>query len=175
VYWLRRPPHLRWAIAAAVIVAAAVWDARGPATVEYPFAAVAAAPGTPVDEVVEWRTVPAGVLPDWTGPVGGSVGVALAKGDPLLPSLVAAGSVVPAGWWSVPLELPAPIPPGSPVRVLLGGREVAGVVAQSAGDYQQEALVAFPADAAAAVAAASRDDAIVVMVGSAAFAGAGSG
>lgn len=172
MYWLRRPPYLRWAVAAALILVAAIWDSAGPATVPYPFATATIEPGTAVDGNVEWRAIPAGLLPSWTGPVTGSARVYLAAGDPLLPSLVTAGDPVPSGWWSIPLQLPAPIPPGTPVQVLLNGdvTPISGVVTREAGDYQQDALVAFPDHDAAAVAIAARDDAIVVMVGAGAFA-----
>lgn len=176
MYWLRRPPYMRWLIAAGLILAAAIWDTAEPATVEYPFAASAIEPAASITGNVEWRAIPTGLLPEWPGLVAGTARVGLAAGDPILPSLIA-DEPMPADWWSIPLELPAPIPAGTPVRVLFptDGTEITGMVTREAGDFGQGALVAFPEGDAAAVAVAAGDDAIVVMVGAGAFGAGDSG
>ncbi len=52
MFWLARPPYLRWAAAAAVVVAALVWDLRGTGDILYPFAARAIAGGAAITETV---------------------------------------------------------------------------------------------------------------------------
>jgi len=167
---------MRWLIAAGLILAAAIWDTASPATVEYPFAASAVEPAASIGGNVEWRAVPTGLLPAWPGPVAGTARAGLAAGDPILPSLIT-DEPMPADWWAIPLELPGPIPAGTPIRVLFpaDGIEITGMVSREAGDFGQEALVAFPAGDAVSVAVGAGDDAIVVMVGAGAFGPGASG
>ena len=51
MFWLTRPPYLRWAAAAAVVVAAFLWDLRGSSDILYPFATSAIAAGATIHGV----------------------------------------------------------------------------------------------------------------------------
>ncbi len=168
MYWLRRPPYLRWIVAALLVVAGFALETRGAATERYPFAAVTVAPGTSVESLVEWRDVPAGLLPRWDGPIVGVAAVGIAAGDPVLPSATASFSV-PADWWSVAVPLPQPAAPGTPIRLMLDemGGFVEGVLLDGGIDdgFQTIGMVAFPPSDAPQVATAVTDSALVVMVG----------
>ena len=142
-------------------------DTRPPAVVPYPHAAISIAAGQSVEPHIEWRDIPAGVLPSWQSPV---VGVAIADvsaGSPLLPGLVTQAAV-PAGWWSVSLRLPHAVAPGTRVRVSIDTGIFEGIVVGEAAESGFELLtpVAFASDDAAAVATAAASNALVVMVGS---------
>lgn len=168
MFWLRRPPYLRWIAAGAILLIGLLMDLRGPDLEKYPFAAESLPPGEPVDEAVEWRDVPTGLLPTWNQPVSGIAASTVAAGDPLLPSLLAE-VVVPDGWWTVPIPLPVVAPPGTRLRVRHGsaGELIDGIVvgAGDANGFEPVGMVAFPADAASTVAAAAANDALVVMLG----------
>ncbi len=63
VYWLPRPPYLRWAAAALLVLGALAWDLRSPAVELRPFASRPVRAGEALDaSAVAWREVPAGLL-----------------------------------------------------------------------------------------------------------------
>ncbi len=170
MYWFRRPPYLRWAAAALIFSVAAAAELRATPTVTHPFVAAPVAAGTSLDvDALDMRRVPAGVLP----PVdvdGARAARTLSPGEPVLPSDLAAPQVAPAGWWLVPLPLPAAAGTGAEVRVLglQPPQDVPGVVVGPSGDDgfggRLPGLVAVPADQAAALAtAAARDDVVVLI------------
>ena len=168
VFWLRRPPYLRWIIAAAVLLVGGFLDTRSAETVDYPHAESDIHAGQSIADQMEWRRVPAGLLPRWEGDVVGYAVTDLAAGTPLLPSLVDAVSV-PDGWWSVAISLPQSIGPGTPIRVSARDTVVTGILSGEVVDngYEFVGPVAFPANDAALVAAAAASDTVVVMIGSA--------
>jgi hypothetical protein len=170
VFWLSHPPYLRWILAAALIVGALAWEFQQAATVRYPFAQRAIASGEPIPEdTVDWRPVPQGLmeLPDLSAPIAARD---LAAGEPIGPSAVAAKTVIPDEWWSVPIALPAAALPGRPVRlVLLDLQEtVDGVVVAAARpdplSLSDAGLVAVPGEHAPAVAMAAVAGTIAVLV-----------
>jgi len=167
---LTRPPYLRWAAAAAIVLGALVWDLRDNAVEPYPFAAGPIAAGALITNTdVEWRSLPEGAIamPDLSDPVASRD---LVAGEPIVPSAVARTSIIPDGWWSVPVSLPAATPPGT--RALLVGTgpvfETDGIVISSPAEdllsYSETGMVAVPADAATAVAIAARDGALIVLL-----------
>ena len=170
MFWLTRPPYIRWAVAAAIVVAALLWDLRGSAQILYPFAATAIAAGTPItDTQVVWRSVPEGAMemPDLSDPVASRD---VAAGEPIVPSAVSGESMVPDGWWSVPVPLPGSALPGTRVR-LVGIEtefETDGIVVSVAGEdllsFSESGLVAVPPAYAAVVAIASKDGTLIVLV-----------
>ena len=70
MYWLKPSLLPRRIAAGLLVIAALVWDARGSATVPYPFTAAPVTRGNPVE--IEYRQVPAGLLPPGAdaGPMG---------------------------------------------------------------------------------------------------------
>jgi len=171
VYWLPRPPYLRWAGAALLLLSALAWDLRGPALEVRPFAARAVAVGEPIDDAaVEWREVPAGLLPspDLTGAVAA---VDLAAGDPLLPALLGTRVAIPDGWWEIPVAVGTHAAAGDAVMLVITDppATVQGlVVSPQQGDAYsldyRPAVVAVPAEAAALVASAAAQGSLVAAV-----------
>jgi hypothetical protein len=168
MFWLRRPPYLRWVAAGALLLTGLAMDLTGPRVEPYPFASEPIGVGEHIDGVVEWREIPSGVLPQWEQPVSGVAATEIAAGDPLVPSLLAEVRV-PEGWWSVSVPLPVAAAPGTWLRVrdTSTGAVVDGVVVGAGHDtgFEIVGMVAFPAEDAARVADATADDALVVMVG----------
>ena len=122
MYWFRRPPYLRWAAAAALVLTAAWMDLRPRPTVPAPFAAVDLAAGATLDEtMIEWRSVPAGLLPVFENPRG-IILRPVSSGEPLVPSVVSSErAAVPEGWWSMETHLPDGALPGQGVQLILLG------------------------------------------------------
>jgi hypothetical protein len=168
MYWLRRPPYLRWISACLLLTVGFVWETRDESREPYPFASESIAPGEVIDLSVDWRDIPAGLLPAWNGPVAGVAIATITGGDPLLPSAVGTFSL-PPDWWSIAISLPQPAAPGTPIRLVTdaSGATVEGILVESGIDdgFETIAMVAFaPADAPR-VAAAASDNALVVMMG----------
>ncbi len=166
MYWLRQPPYLRWIAAGLVLVAGILYDTRPTPVVPYPFAAEQIDTGQQVDPAIEWRDVPAGVLPEWTAVVTGLAINDIPAGTPVLPSLITTVDV-PEDWWVVPLPLPQRVPPGTPIRVALEDEVVEGLIVGEPTDtgFELSGSVAFPSEDAARVAIAAGDNALVVMIG----------
>ena len=170
MFWLTRPPYVRWAVAAAIVIGALLWDLRGSAQILYPFASTAIAAGTPItDSQVVWRSIPVGAMemPDLTDPIASRD---VAAGEPIVPSAVSGVSMIPDGWWSVPVPLPSVAMPGARVR-LVGTEtsfEIDGIVVSVAGEdllsFSESGLVAVPPAYAAVVAIASRDGTLIVLL-----------
>ncbi|MDJ0923498.1 MAG: hypothetical protein QNJ77_02960 [Acidimicrobiia bacterium] len=168
MFWLRRPPYLRW-IGAGLLLAIGVLIEFRPIPVErYPFAAEPLAAGTRIDEAIDWRDVPGGLMPAWAGAVSGIAAIDIETGDPLLPSVVA-DQATPTGWWSIPVPLVATVAPGTRVRLVAGygGAILEGIVVEPGIDdgFETVAMVAFPPSDAPLAAAAAANDALVVMIG----------
>jgi hypothetical protein len=170
VYWLARPPILRYVAAVAVLLVAVVWDLWPEAVVRHPFAATRVPAGAPFEGAIEWRTVPDGLLPE-VEPVGVAM-VDLAAGEPVLPSHVGRAPV-PDGWWVVSLEVPSGVRVGAEVRVAVtspGSSEAAlirGIVVAGTPDgVGATGGVAVPEAEAALVAAAASGGRVAVLAGS---------
>jgi len=152
------------------VVVAFLWDLHGSAEMSYPFASGPIAAGTPItDSNVEWRSVPEGIIamPDLSDPVASRD---LAAGEPIVPSAVTRTSIIPEGWWSVPVTLPVTAPPGTRAR-LVGTDpvfETDGIVVSTPGEdllsFSETGMVAVPPDNAAAVATAARDGMLIVLL-----------
>jgi hypothetical protein len=177
VYWFRRPPYLRWGAGALLIALALVGEFRAAPTVSYPFAAGPVPAGRAItDEIVEWRSVPAGLLP--VAELDDRVTArAVGAGDPLVPSLlVGRQAAVPDGWWALPIGLPGRALPGDGVQLVLVPVDpvalpitVPGMVVEAATSSDDPfslvgpiGLVAVPGDHAAAVAQAAGEGRVVV-------------
>lgn len=163
-----RPRYLRWLAAAIVLCVGLYAEFRPTHTTEHPFAAAPVAEGDAII-AVDWREVPAGLLvpPDLAD---AHAAVAVAKGEPLLPSHVAAAGQVPAGWWSIPVPMPFTAPTGTLVQLVdsVTQSTTEGViVAQPPDDpfaVAPTALVAVPAQAAAAMAVAASEGRVTVLI-----------
>ncbi len=170
MFWLTRPPYLRWAAAALMLVGAMVWDLRGRAGEPYPFAARPITAGATITETdVVWRTVPGDLLatPDLSAPVASR---AIAAGEPILPSALDADGGIPDGWWSVPVALPAATTVGARVRLIVPGPGVESngiVMAVGTEDLFAvggSGLVAVPPEHAPTVALAAMEGTLIVLV-----------
>ena len=169
VFWLSRPPYLRWAAAVALVLIALVWDLRGRSGVQYPFAASTIQAGAAIGEGdVEWKTAPRGLFdaPDLSTPVAAR---SIAAGEPILPSAIDDEAGVPEGWWAVPVALPAAATPGGAVRLIVpGGVEADGIVVAVGNSdllsFSDAGLVAVPPARATAVATAAMDGTLIVLL-----------
>lgn len=144
---------------------AAYMDLTGPATEPYPFTAAAADPG--VVPEVEWRDVPAGMLPpagDITWPARASI----AADTPLLPGLLIEPGRIPDDWWALPVDLPAHAAPGSDALVVVEGRQIGAVVIEPGRldtfGTTSGGLIAVPPGDAAVAAGAVAAGAVTVLV-----------
>jgi hypothetical protein len=169
VFWLRKPPYLRWAGAGLIVVAALLWDLREGATEPHPFASRDLVAGEAIEaDDIEWRDLPGGVLtaPD---PEGTTAAVPIARGEPLTRPVLTRDVGYPDDWWAVPVVVSAAAVPGSAVRLVIlePPMTVDGVVAQPGTDdpfsLDPTGLVAVPAEVAAQVAAAAIDGNLVVL------------
>lgn len=164
---LARPPYLRWAAAIAVLVAAFAIELWPRPVVQHPFAARSIERGTVIGERdVVWRAIAGGPLPPVSLP--GVATVDIGRGDPIIQSVVGAGTAVPPTWWSVPVPLPAATPLGVTVRLIDTDTGAAhdGVVTGKPSDDpfapDRNGLVAVPPDAAASIAVAAASGALTV-------------
>jgi hypothetical protein len=160
------------------VVAGLLFETDHGATVRYPFAAATLEAGSSINDAIEWREVPVGLLPVWHGPPSGIAAHDIGAGEPLLPGR-RADVVTPAGWWSIPVPLPVATTPGTRLRLLdsLTGDQFDGIVV-SAGiedGFVATAMVAFSPDDAPPAAQAIAGDAFVVMLGPGTSAAAGNG
>ena len=171
MYWLQRPPYLRWAAALALVAGALAWDLRPPSVEPRPFLTADVAAGDPVPaDAVEWRDVPTGLFPaaDLTRPVAA---VDLTAGTPLVGAVLRSPVAAPAGWWEVPVAVGAHAAAGDEVLLVVVDppTTVLGLVvtAQRGDPYSLDyvpAAVAVPAESAPLVAAASAGGTLVAAV-----------
>jgi hypothetical protein len=161
---------VRWAAAAALVVAAFLWDLKDSRDVLYPFASSAIAAGAAITEAsIEWRPIPEGTmtLPDLSDPVAAKD---LPAGEPILPSAVSDAVPIPEGWWSVPVPLPATAVPGTSVHLVetASGFETDGIVIAAGTDdvlsFDELGLVAVPPEAATLIAIAAREGSLVILL-----------
>lgn len=168
MFWLSRPPYLRWLFAALIVVGGLVAELLPDRTARHPFAIDHVAVGQSVDHSdVVWREVPDGLLAPVILPHVAER--AIRPGEPLLAGGNGAGGQgdIPAGWWAVELDLPAGARPGMAVRVVTASGTFDGIVAQVRdGDFgERTGLVALPGDHADRVAPAVLDRAVIVLLG----------
>ena len=166
MFWLTRPPYLRWAAGILIGTVAVVAEFRPPTTTPHPFAVVDIPAGTLVERAdVTFRDVPVGLFDAVELPV--TVSRPVAAGHPLLREPETVTSAVPDGWWALTIDLAEGITPGTSVRLALPDRTVDGIVVDRfEGSFGEQAgLVAVPSDATGAVAAAVRDGSVVVFAG----------
>lgn len=171
MYWLQRPPYLRWAAAGTLILAAPFWDLRGRPARAHPFLTAPVAAGAPITgDVVEWREIPAGMLevPDLENAVAA---VDLDRGDPLTGAVLALAVVAPDGWWAVPVAVGRHAAPGDEVMLVTidPSLTIPGIVleAESGDVYSLDfrpAIVAVPGESAPLVAAAAGEGRLVTVV-----------
>lgn len=167
--WLARPPYLRWFAAGAIILAALSWDLSKRQTEPHPFASQTITRGEPLtDDNVMWRDVSIGAfpIPDLND---ASAGIDIIKGAPISETVVSRTAPLPAGWWSVPIELPAGTPGGVAVRVLApDGQAITGIVirppVRDTFGSIEKGTVGFPAGYAEAVAMLAASGNLVVLV-----------
>jgi len=177
VYWFTRPPYLRWAGAALILIVAAWIDLRPADTIAYPFAAADIAPGASIDaEHIEWRQAPKGLLPS-NLEIGGTARHAIAAGEPILPSQMSdVRPEIPDGWWALSTKLPESVVAGQSLRIVITGfgvgpQAVPGIVieppppADPLGYKDPVGLVAVPGDFATAVAASAAEGNLSVLIG----------
>jgi len=167
--WLSRPPFLRWLAAGAIVVAALAWDVAKSQSEPFPFASVAIGSGTAITaDLITWKPVPDGAIP--VPLLAGATATAnIDAGDPLTRSVIAQGSPLPEGWWSVPIDIPAGIPVGASIRVVLPDGEAAtGVVTEPASSdgygVPSPGTVGFPQQVADTVARLAATGNLVVLV-----------
>jgi hypothetical protein len=169
VFWFGRPPYLRWLAAAALVIGAATIEFWPDGEADYPFAAAPMEAGDPL--LIEWRRLPAGLYPP-PAVLGVVASHQLAEGEPITSSDVQPPVAVPAGWWSLVLEVPLRLAPGTGVRLVLtghDGEQVPGVVIASEEPERfvatgPTALIAVPGELTARVATAAAARQIVVLV-----------
>ena len=170
VFWLQRPPYLRWAAMGALVVFAVWIDLRGGGSEERPFAAADLAPGATLsEENVEWREVQRGLLPKAN--LDGKVAAhAIERGDPITPSSTADYRLPPDDWWSVELPLPDGATAGQAARVVVEDPPISmdavivSIAESGAFANSDRGLVAVPADHADTVARAAARGAAIVLV-----------
>lgn len=117
MYWFVSPPYLRYG-AALLVVLVALWSDLRPHPTEARWVARdAIAAGTPLTpDLFEEAEFPPDVLPH-VAP-DGTAAIPIAGGEPLLPGHVLTVSP-PDGWWVVSLGIPAHLPTGADLRVVL--------------------------------------------------------
>ncbi len=119
MYWFARPPWIRWAVSACLLVAAFTLEVRGPATTHHWFATADIEAGTALTPD-QFRTVrvPTGLFP----PIDphGFARTEIYSGDPLISGHVAEQPVrVPDDWWVIELSVPARLRVGQQVLLVV--------------------------------------------------------
>lgn len=165
MYWFARPPWIRWAVSACLLVAAFVVEVRGPVATEHWFATADIAAGTPLSpEQFREVRVPSGVFP----PIEpyGFARTEIYAGDPLISGHVADQPVrVPNDWWVVDLAVPERLRVGQTVLLVLldtdqpttvdGVAVAVDTTSDPFGGLSVVGSIAVPSGEAAAVAAAA--------------------
>lgn len=169
--WLQGPQWIRWTIAVTIAVVALWTEFRGDGMVEHPFAIETIAPGDEVsDDAVEMRLVPSGLLPRVDE--YGFASRTFLPDEPITPGGIATEDTPSAsGWWDLEIAVPRTARVGDPVQLVLidTGVAVAGTVRAVADDDPLGSglgSVAIPPDQAVAVAAASANGRVIVLVSS---------
>ena len=167
--WLQTPPWGRW-LAAIAIAATATWvEFRPDPLVDHPFAEIPIAAGESLSEAnIIYRRIPSGLIEPV--PVDGVALRPIKEGEPLLPTSVGPEDrSIPAGWWTIELEVPQGADRGDPARLVLldTGEVMEAVVVVGLDDDplgRASGAVAVGPEHAAAVAAAAAAGRVAVMI-----------
>lgn len=172
MFWMTRPPYLRWAAAAAILAVGFVIELRPSDSIEVPVTTVDVAAGSVLDPSdVVWRDAPADLFS--TVDLPATVTRRVPAGSVVTPADLRSGSEpIPPGWWSIQLPVPAGTTPGDDVLAVIvsdtATTSVRGRVASEVlddGFSALDGLVAFaPADAVA-VAEAAMENRVTVLLG----------
>ncbi|MGF1666761.1 MAG: hypothetical protein ACFCVC_10880 [Acidimicrobiia bacterium] len=173
MFLLARPPVMRWAAAAALVVAAMWLDLRPPAVTDHPFLLIDVGTDQTIeDSMVEMRPVLVGTFDPVQLPV--TALRPMVTGDPVIAGAMPAPSPsVPEGWLVVELSVPAGTSAGADVVVVVSDTDaepilVSGVVVEAGAvdDFGEAvAACAFPPREAALVAVAISEQRASVLVG----------
>ena len=172
MFWLSRPPYLRRTAAVFIFLAAVVWEIRPVPHDSRAFIKTDVQAGDSLSpDVLEWREVPVGVLPELAEPSGIFV-ANFAAGTPLLQSMLAAEPAMPSGWWGIEVPVPGGTSVGTDVRLVVDVRlepkVIPGLVIRIVGEDSLTgltALVAVPEAEVGAAAAALADGSLRTLVG----------
>lgn len=169
VIWLQGPQWLRWTIAVSIAVVALWTEFTGEGMIEHPFAIETINAGDEIsDDLIEMRLVPPGLLP--IVDAYGFANRTFLPDEPITPGGIAGeGAPVASGWWDLEIAVPRTARVGDPVQLVLidSGVAVGGTVRAVADeDPLGNGLgsVAIPPDQAVAVAAASANGRVIVLV-----------
>jgi hypothetical protein len=173
VFWLARPPYVRRSLAVLILILAVGWELRPTPTELRAYLARDVTAGEEVsDEVLDWRRVPVGILPEHASPSGLFL-VDVKRGMPLVPSLLGEAAPVPEGWWSLEVPVPEGTAAGVDVRLVVDVRSapkiIPGIVVRllEANSIDgARALVAIPEAEVGAAATALADGSLRALVGS---------
>ena len=137
--------------------------------VDHPFAEVRIAAGESLSETnIVYRRIPSGLIKPVL--VDGVALRSIEEGDPLLTTSVGPEDrSIPAGWWSIELEVPQGADRGDPARLVLldTGEVVEAVVVAGLDDDplgRGSGTVAVGPEHAASVAAAAANGRVAVMI-----------
>lgn len=155
-----------------IFLAAVVWEIRPIPHDRRAFIAADVAAGEAVSEdVLEWREVPVGVLPELAEPTGVFV-ADFVTGTPLVAAMLAAEPAMPVGWWGIEVPVPGGTSVGTEVRLVVDVRlepkVIPGLVIRIVGEDSLAgltALVAIPEAEVGAAAAALADGSLRTLVG----------
>lgn len=178
MYWFSRPPYLRYAVAAALIVGGLAVELRPPATTSHPYAVADIVTGTELtSDLFEMREVSVGVLAQVE--IGGWARTVIRSGEPLLSSHQDLNPPsVPDGWWALQVPLPEAARTNTEIRLVVRSVDateptavIPGVVVSGPASATDPlgfdaltGLVAIPEQHAARAAAAVADRRITVLL-----------
>lgn len=164
---MKRPPIWRWFGAAVLVVVGLYGEYRPEAVSSHPYLMADVPAGVTIDEV-EWRQIPAGVLPSVDG-LPFVARIDLPAGTPLTPAVL--GEVLaPDGWWSLPVELPSFLSPGTRLVLLVDqhGEPVESLVLAATPDDDgfgpPTGLIAVAPEDATSVARANISGSLIVLI-----------
>lgn len=170
MFWLARPPYLRWVAIGAMIAVAVAVDLGDRRLERAPFAARDIARGDAVRETsIRWRDVPVGLMS--TDVPNDAVAVRdIAEGEPITAGAVTGHRPPPDGWWTLELEVPDAATGGRRARVVVSDPLLAAdaivVSVSSGGRFGSGAtgLVAVPPDVADQIARAATQGRVAVLL-----------
>ncbi len=168
MFWLTRPPYFRWTLAALVVVGGVILEFAPESSVRHPFAVEPITVGEQIDQSrVRWRDVPVGLLSPVELPVTATRRIE--AGEPILGAVVdpTRTGAIPAGWWAIEVDVPSGARPGMAVRIVSYRGTTEGVVVdvREDGFGEQRGLVAVTGDQATAVAEASLEGTVAILLG----------
>lgn len=169
---MTRPPYLRWAAAALILIAGLSIELRPSPSVDVPVAIDDVAAGSilqPTDVV--WRQAPVGLFEPVDLPATATRRIS-AGSVVTIADLRAGEDSIPPDWWSIELPVPPGASAGDPIlAVVAGGDQTLAIRGMMSSDpvddgfSDRNALVAFSSDDAVTVAAAASENRVTVLVG----------